>query len=217
MRITRRALPPRAHRQGPGASRCRCSRRMAQFVLGDHMGGLTFEPPLGPAATRACCRTQRRPYAHEATATSARSSTTTSSGRASSRHRPRGDAAGGPALRDHRHPLAQHRRGLRDAGAAIIEQRTTAEWLGAARGGRHPGDAAAHRRRAARRPAPRTRRGFFTTSRASDRRARSARCGCRRRGRDSAARAGAPARRGSASTASRCCARPATAARRSMP
>jgi crotonobetainyl-CoA:carnitine CoA-transferase CaiB-like acyl-CoA transferase len=36
---------------------------MAQFVLGDHMGGQTFEPPLGPAGYARLLNEQRRPYA----------------------------------------------------------------------------------------------------------------------------------------------------------
>ncbi|MDP9917417.1 crotonobetainyl-CoA:carnitine CoA-transferase CaiB-like acyl-CoA transferase [Variovorax boronicumulans] len=36
---------------------------MAQFVLGDHMGGHTFEPPIGPAGYARLLNEHRRPYA----------------------------------------------------------------------------------------------------------------------------------------------------------
>ncbi|GER09990.1 CaiB/BaiF CoA transferase family protein [Variovorax boronicumulans] len=36
---------------------------MAQFVLGDHMGGCTFEPPIGPAGYARLLNEHRRPYA----------------------------------------------------------------------------------------------------------------------------------------------------------
>jgi crotonobetainyl-CoA:carnitine CoA-transferase CaiB-like acyl-CoA transferase len=35
---------------------------MAQWVLGDHMGGKTFEPPLGPAGYKRTLNKDRRPY-----------------------------------------------------------------------------------------------------------------------------------------------------------
>jgi crotonobetainyl-CoA:carnitine CoA-transferase CaiB-like acyl-CoA transferase len=35
---------------------------MAQWVLGDHMGGRTFEPPLGPAGYKRTLTKERRPY-----------------------------------------------------------------------------------------------------------------------------------------------------------
>jgi crotonobetainyl-CoA:carnitine CoA-transferase CaiB-like acyl-CoA transferase len=35
---------------------------MAQWVLGDHMGGKTFEPPLGPAGYKRTLNKERRPY-----------------------------------------------------------------------------------------------------------------------------------------------------------
>jgi crotonobetainyl-CoA:carnitine CoA-transferase CaiB-like acyl-CoA transferase len=35
---------------------------MAQFVLGDHLGGLTFEPPIGPPAYSRLISPHRRPY-----------------------------------------------------------------------------------------------------------------------------------------------------------
>lgn len=35
---------------------------MAQWVLGDHMGGKTFEPPLGPAGYKRTLTKERRPY-----------------------------------------------------------------------------------------------------------------------------------------------------------
>lgn len=35
---------------------------MAQFVLGDHLGGLTFEPPIGPPAYPRLISPHRRPY-----------------------------------------------------------------------------------------------------------------------------------------------------------
>ena len=36
---------------------------MAQFVLGDHLGGRTFEPPLGPTGYARLLAKERRPYA----------------------------------------------------------------------------------------------------------------------------------------------------------
>lgn len=36
---------------------------MAQFTLGDHVGGLTFDPPLGPVGSRRTLNKERRPYA----------------------------------------------------------------------------------------------------------------------------------------------------------
>jgi crotonobetainyl-CoA:carnitine CoA-transferase CaiB-like acyl-CoA transferase len=36
---------------------------MAQFVLGDHLAGLTFEPPLGPPGYARLLAKERRPYA----------------------------------------------------------------------------------------------------------------------------------------------------------
>ncbi|MGH8796119.1 MAG: CoA transferase [Caldimonas sp.] len=36
---------------------------MAQFVLGDHLGGRTFEPPLGPTGYARLLAQERRPYA----------------------------------------------------------------------------------------------------------------------------------------------------------
>ncbi|MDP3138275.1 MAG: CoA transferase, partial [Burkholderiaceae bacterium] len=36
---------------------------MAQFVLGDHLGGLTFDPPLGPSGYERLLASERRPYA----------------------------------------------------------------------------------------------------------------------------------------------------------
>ncbi|MEO7009584.1 MAG: CoA transferase, partial [Caldimonas sp.] len=36
---------------------------MAQFVLGDHLGGRTFEPPLGPTGYSRLLAKERRPYA----------------------------------------------------------------------------------------------------------------------------------------------------------
>ncbi len=36
---------------------------MAQGILGEHLGGLTFEPPLGPPGYRRALSRQRRPYA----------------------------------------------------------------------------------------------------------------------------------------------------------
>ena len=36
---------------------------MAQFVLGDHLGGLTFDPPLGPSGYPRLLAKERRPYA----------------------------------------------------------------------------------------------------------------------------------------------------------
>ncbi|MEO7231509.1 MAG: CoA transferase [Polaromonas sp.] len=36
---------------------------MAQFILGDHMGGHTFEPPIGPAGYARLLNEHRRPYA----------------------------------------------------------------------------------------------------------------------------------------------------------
>lgn len=36
---------------------------MAQFVLGDHMGGHTFEPPIGPAGYARLLNEHRKPYA----------------------------------------------------------------------------------------------------------------------------------------------------------
>lgn len=36
---------------------------MAQFVLGDHLGGLTFDPPAGPAGYARLLNEHRRPYA----------------------------------------------------------------------------------------------------------------------------------------------------------
>lgn len=36
---------------------------MVQFVLGDHLGGLTFEPPLGPSGYERLLSRERRPYA----------------------------------------------------------------------------------------------------------------------------------------------------------
>jgi crotonobetainyl-CoA:carnitine CoA-transferase CaiB-like acyl-CoA transferase len=35
---------------------------MAQWVLGDHMGGKTFEPPLGPMGYKRTLNKERRPY-----------------------------------------------------------------------------------------------------------------------------------------------------------
>jgi crotonobetainyl-CoA:carnitine CoA-transferase CaiB-like acyl-CoA transferase len=35
---------------------------MAQFVLGDHMGGRSFEPPIGPAGYSRLLSPDRRPY-----------------------------------------------------------------------------------------------------------------------------------------------------------
>ena len=35
---------------------------MAQFILGDHMGGLTFEPPIGPSGYSRILNEHRRPY-----------------------------------------------------------------------------------------------------------------------------------------------------------
>jgi crotonobetainyl-CoA:carnitine CoA-transferase CaiB-like acyl-CoA transferase len=35
---------------------------MAQFILGDHMGGQTFEPPIGPAGYARLLNDHRRPY-----------------------------------------------------------------------------------------------------------------------------------------------------------
>jgi crotonobetainyl-CoA:carnitine CoA-transferase CaiB-like acyl-CoA transferase len=35
---------------------------MAQWVLSDHMGGKTFEPPLGPAGYKRTLNKERRPY-----------------------------------------------------------------------------------------------------------------------------------------------------------
>ena len=35
---------------------------LAQFVLGDHMGGRSFEPPLGPSGYRRLLQPDRRPY-----------------------------------------------------------------------------------------------------------------------------------------------------------
>lgn len=35
---------------------------MAQWVLGDHMGGKTFEPPLGPTGYKRTLNKERRPY-----------------------------------------------------------------------------------------------------------------------------------------------------------
>ncbi|MEM5275959.1 CoA transferase [Cupriavidus taiwanensis] len=35
---------------------------MAQFILGDHMGGLTFEPPIGPSGYTRILNEHRRPY-----------------------------------------------------------------------------------------------------------------------------------------------------------
>lgn len=35
---------------------------MAQWVLGDHMGGKTFDPPLGPAGYKRTLNKERRPY-----------------------------------------------------------------------------------------------------------------------------------------------------------
>lgn len=35
---------------------------MTQFVLGDHLGGATFEPPLGPSGYRRLLSPQRKPY-----------------------------------------------------------------------------------------------------------------------------------------------------------
>jgi len=36
---------------------------MTQFVVGDHMGGLTFDPPLGPSGYPRLLAKERRPYA----------------------------------------------------------------------------------------------------------------------------------------------------------
>jgi crotonobetainyl-CoA:carnitine CoA-transferase CaiB-like acyl-CoA transferase len=36
---------------------------MAQFILGDHLGGLTFDPPLGPSGYPRLLAKERRPYA----------------------------------------------------------------------------------------------------------------------------------------------------------
>ena len=36
---------------------------MTQFVLGDHLGGLTFDPPLGPSGYPRLLAKERRPYA----------------------------------------------------------------------------------------------------------------------------------------------------------
>ncbi|MDN5896453.1 MAG: CoA transferase [Nocardioides sp.] len=38
---------------------------MAQFVLGDHMGGHTFEPPIGPPGYQRTLNPERRPYRTE--------------------------------------------------------------------------------------------------------------------------------------------------------
>lgn len=35
---------------------------MAQFVLGDHMGGMAFEPPMGPPGYPRTLTAERRPY-----------------------------------------------------------------------------------------------------------------------------------------------------------
>lgn len=35
---------------------------MAQFVLGDHLAGLTFDPPIGPAGYRRLISPERKPY-----------------------------------------------------------------------------------------------------------------------------------------------------------
>ncbi|MGY3345323.1 crotonobetainyl-CoA:carnitine CoA-transferase CaiB-like acyl-CoA transferase [Bradyrhizobium sp. USDA 4459] len=59
---------------------------MAGFVMGDHMGGLTYEPPLDKGGYARHLSRDRRPTRRR-TAISASSSTTTSSGRISSRPR----------------------------------------------------------------------------------------------------------------------------------
>jgi hypothetical protein len=56
---------------------------MAQFVLGDHLGGRSFDPPIGEAGNPRLMSEGRRPYATR-DVTSARSSIPTSSGRRSS-------------------------------------------------------------------------------------------------------------------------------------
>jgi crotonobetainyl-CoA:carnitine CoA-transferase CaiB-like acyl-CoA transferase len=52
---------------------------MAQFVLGDHMAGRSFEPPIGPSGYSRLLSRDRRPT-RPATATSVLSSIPTSSG-----------------------------------------------------------------------------------------------------------------------------------------
>ena len=46
--ISCRAVPSRAQRARASAIEVPMFETMAQFVLGDHMGGQTFEPPIGP-------------------------------------------------------------------------------------------------------------------------------------------------------------------------
>ncbi len=53
------------HRERTGEGQCvdvPMFETMAQFVLGDHMGGLTFEPPIGPSGYARILDHNRRPH-----------------------------------------------------------------------------------------------------------------------------------------------------------
>ena len=93
---------------------------MVGFVLGDHLGGLSFEPPLDEGGYARQLSHERRPYRTERRLHLRPGLQRQSSGRGScARHRSRVAAAGRRALRDLRQPLAPHRLRLRRAGADL--------------------------------------------------------------------------------------------------
>ena len=100
---------------------------LLQMVLGDHLGGYTFEPPDGEPGYAASSRRTAGPTRRR-TATSARSSTTTSSGRRSST-----SSAGRRCFPTRGSPRQEVRSKNYDTAYALVaeelKKRTTAEWI----------------------------------------------------------------------------------------
>ena len=100
---------------------------MAQFVLGDHLGGRSFQPPIGGPGYARMLTPNRRPYGPK-TATFARSSTPTNTGRVFLRH----SAASMNFAPTRASPITPPARAVQRSvrhGRGILATKTTAEWM----------------------------------------------------------------------------------------
>jgi hypothetical protein len=135
------------------------------MILGDHLGGYTFEPPEGDPGYPRMLAPDRRPYQTKDGYVCALIYNDKQWARLL-QVIGRPEMAPIPSSRPRRRAAR-----LRRAYAFVAEEmkkRTTAEWLGGARGGRHPGAAHEHARRHRGRSAPRRDR-FLPHRRAPER------------------------------------------------